>query len=310
VERHIAHAFRGFLLTAAETSQEEKHLTDIITPTLPLGPPFTEALFNTGPTVFSRLYDESNRIHRNTRKKNPSYIVGRKGSGKTAFLIGGALMEHADVVLIQSEHIYTEVNRLRARYSAVNGALVADSLVHVWEVLLLHAAMWKIATSELLPLSEAKREIWDYMSSFGDPLSIKADELLARVSAHMTKSLLSAPDHLSFREACWAIAPGQGTLADAAANTRTVMDAAGHQALYVVVDNLEDLHKHLDEFEDIITGLFRSSAAAWSRPTPSGSRSARVSPFRPSCSRGCGSSQPTPRRTSSTTSSCGGRPRS
>jgi hypothetical protein len=68
---------------AVESPHEEKHLTDIIKPALPLGPPFTEALFNTGPSVFSRLYDETNRIHTNTRRKNPSYIVGRKGSGRS-----------------------------------------------------------------------------------------------------------------------------------------------------------------------------------------------------------------------------------
>jgi hypothetical protein len=242
---------------SVETALDEKDLTDIINADFPLGPPFTEALFNAGTSAFSRLYDETNGIHLTTRKKNPSYIVGRKGSGKTAFLIGGALVERADVVLIQSEHIYTEVNRLSARYAAVNGPLVADSLVHVWEVLLLHAAMWKIATSGRLPVSEAKRRIWDYMSSFGDPMTIEADELLARVSAHMTDALLSAPHHLSFREACWKIDADNGTLEEAAAHTREVMNKAGHKSLYVVVDNLEDLHKHLDTFEDIITGLLR-----------------------------------------------------
>jgi hypothetical protein len=235
----------------------EKDLRDILNSEFPLGPPFTEALFNAGTSVFSRLYDETNDIHLTTRQRNPSYIVGRKGSGKTAFLIGGALAEKADVVLIQSEHLYTEVNRLSARYAQANGPLVADSLVHVWEVLLLHAAMWRIATSERLPLSEAKRRIWDYMSSFGDPMTIAADELLARVSAHMTESLLTAPPHLSFREACWDIDAENGTLKEAAGHTRELMDKAGRKSLYVVVDNLEDLHKHLDTFEDIITGLFR-----------------------------------------------------
>ena len=117
-------------------------------------------MLGVGTSVFSRLYDKTNDIHVATRTQNASYIVGRKGSGKTAFLIGGALAENADVVLIQSEHIYSEVNRLSARYSAANGTLVVDSLVNVWEVLLLHAAMWKIATSRRLPVSEAKRRIW------------------------------------------------------------------------------------------------------------------------------------------------------
>jgi hypothetical protein len=241
----------------AEGHPERKHLDDIITRRTPLGPPFTEALINTSPDVFRQLYDETNHVHRTTRSESPYYIVGRKGSGKTAFLVGGALAEDRDVVLVQSEHIYTEVNRLRACYEAANGPLVADSLVNVWQVLLFHAAMWGLARSERLPNSQAKQRVWSYMSSFGDPLEIEADELLARVSAHMTDALLSAPQRLSFREACWSIEPGRGSFLDAAAHARTALEEAGSNALYVVVDNLEDLHKHLDDFEAVVTALFR-----------------------------------------------------
>jgi hypothetical protein len=137
--------------------------------------------------------------------KNPSYIVGRKGAGKTAFLIGAALAESAEVVPIQSEDILSEVERLRMRYSSVNGPLVADKLVHVWEVLLFHAAMW-------------------------------------------------------------AIDPGHGSFVGAAASARLVLDEVGADAIYVVVDNLEDLHRRLDDFEEVITALFRVTSRGISSP--------------------------------------------
>ena len=238
-------------------AHDEKTLRDVITHAYPLGPPFTEAFIGTSPSVFAQLYDSTNHIHRTTQSKDPSYIVGRKGSGKTAFLIGAALADNAEVVPIQSEHIFSEVERLRMRYSAVNGPLVADSLVHVWEVLLFHAAMWGLACSERLANSAERQQVWTYMSAFGDPLRLEPDELLARVSAHMTDAVLDAPTKLSFREACWGIDPGRGTLVDAAECARTVLATAGTDSIYVVVDNLEDLHKRLDDFEDIVTALFR-----------------------------------------------------
>ncbi len=238
-------------------AHNEKSLSDVINHSFPLGPPMTEAFISTSRSVFEQLYDATNHIHHATRTKNPSYIVGRKGSGKTAFLIGAALAENADVVPIQSEDIFTQVEKLRVRYSAVNGALVADQLVHAWEVLLFHAAMWAIACSEQLPGGPARRQVFTYMSAFGDPETLEPDSLLARVSALMTQSLLDASDGLSFREACWAIDPGRGSFVEAAAAARLVLDDAGADAIYVVVDNLEDLHRRLDDFEDIITALFR-----------------------------------------------------
>ena len=235
--------------------RDEKGLADVITRREPLGPPYSEALVNTSPEIFRQLYDATNHIHRSTRHENPSYIVGRKGSGKTAFLIGGAIVENADVVALKSENIYTDVERLRI---SLGGTVVADSLVHVWEVLLFHAAMWGLAKSEHIPDSHAKREVWNYMSSFGDPMRLEEDELIARVTGFMTESLVS-PDSrlLSFRERCWNIEPGRGSLKEASRQTRAIMAERGEDGLYVVVDNLEDLHNHLGAFEHIITGLFR-----------------------------------------------------
>jgi hypothetical protein len=238
-------------------AHQEKTLSDVITHRFPLGPPYTEAFIGTSPSVFAQLYDATNHIHHSTRSKNPSYIVGRKGSGKTAFLIGAALADNADVVLIKSEDIFAEVELLRLRYSAANGPLVADRLVHVWEVLLFHAAMWAISCSEQLEGGAARRQVFRYMSAFGEPDDLTPDGLLAQVSAHMTESLLAAPRGLSFREACWAIDPGRGSLVDAEASAREVLAQAEAGVIYVVVDNLEDLHRRLDDYEDVITALFR-----------------------------------------------------
>jgi hypothetical protein len=234
-----------------------KGLEDILTREYPLGEPSSDALYDTSPEVFRRLYVETNHIRRSTRTDSPPYIVGRKGSGKTAFLIGEALTGDADLVLIQSEDLYAEVNKLNSRYRELNGPLVADSLAHVWELLLLHAGMWRIATSDRLPKGEPQRRVWTYMSSFGDLCSMKSDELLARVASQLREAVLSAPDHLSFREACWSMEPEFGSLSDAVEQSRAILAEAGHDSLYVVVDNLEDLHRHLDDFADIIPGLFR-----------------------------------------------------
>jgi len=198
---------------------------------------------------------------------NPFFIVGRKGAGKTAFLIGAALADDADVVLIKSEDVYLEVNKVRARYERQNGALAADNLVHVWEVLLFHAAMLQIARSERLPTSEDRQRLWSYLCAFDDPASLEVDGLLARVGATIADALLAAPQRLSFREACWSTDPGKGSCSEAAERVRAILGPGGPRSMYVVVDNLEDLHRKLDDYADVVTALFRvASRSATARP--------------------------------------------
>jgi len=240
-----------------DQSHEDSSLKDVVTLSEPLGPPQTETVFNMGLDIFSELYDQSNRIHREARTENPFFIIGRKGAGKTAFLIGAALAEEADVILIKSEDVYVEVGKLCARYRKDIGPVVADSLVHVWEVLLYHAAMLQIVRSRRLLNSPERERLWTYMSAFGDPEEIEVDSLLASVGAAMTEELLTAPQGISFREACWAINPGRGGFSEAVRWTRDVLAGDEPKPVYVVVDNLEDLHKKLDDFADVVTALFR-----------------------------------------------------
>lgn len=231
-------------------------LSDVVTLEKPLGPHESEPLVHMGQAVFRRLYDETNMVHRAARTENPFFIVGRKGAGKTAFLVGVAFADGADVILIKSEHVYGKVNTLRLRYSGLNGPIVADELVHVWEVLLFHAGMLAIVRSEVLPNSLARDRVWSYLCGFGDPATMQVDDLLAAVCAKMSDAL-TAPQRRSFRHVCWSIESGRGPLGDAAQATRDILDVAGSKAVYVVVDNLEDLHRHLEGFAEVITALFR-----------------------------------------------------
>lgn len=232
-------------------------LKEVVNSEYPLGPSETESLFHMEQEVFRKLYDETNKVHKLARAENPYFIVGRKGAGKTAFLLGAAFSEQAELVRIKSEDVYTEVNKLCARFEERNGPVVADALVHVWEVLLYHAAMLQITTSERIPNSPAFQNLWSYVCAFGEPSEIEPDELVASVGALLTETLVSDPLGLSFREACWSIDPGRGSFAEAAEWTKTILQEASSTTVYVVVDNLEDLHRKLDEFAEVVTALFR-----------------------------------------------------
>src|SRR3712207_8391412 len=61
-------------------------LMRILTRDQPLGPPYTEELLRSPRGIFEQLYDRTNGCHGSAERDDPVYGVGRKGSGKPAFL--------------------------------------------------------------------------------------------------------------------------------------------------------------------------------------------------------------------------------
>lgn len=243
-------------MTATETRTDSaRQLRDVLTEQQPLGPSFTEGLLHRPNDVFQLLYDKANHINREAHADDPPYIIGRKGAGKTAFLAGAPLLAGADVVLIESENIYSEVERLRRRHQHEVGPVFADTLVHVWEVLLCHAALLGICRSTRLPTNDDRHRIWSYMTSFGDPKVLEMDQLLATVSDAVSKALAAAPAGTPFRVASQQLDLGRGTFRAARSAMSSILE--DRRSLYVVVDNLEDLHRRIDELGETITGLFR-----------------------------------------------------
>ncbi|HYC82703.1 MAG TPA: hypothetical protein VEB65_12995 [Solirubrobacterales bacterium] len=258
----------------------EHAISEVVNLEYPVGPHATEFIVGEGEDVggknrrvFKELYDPTNTVHRQAMSTSPHFIVGRKGSGKTAFLLGSALSDDAEVALLRSAAIYSEVDRLRLRYEKENGPLVADNLAHVWEVLLYHAAMLQIARSDRLARSESRKRLWSYVSGFGDPRTLEYDGMFAKVGVALTARLLDGPPGLAFQEACWSIEVDGTSFAEARQHVEPALGPKGPEAVYVVVDNLEDLHNHLDAYSPVITGLFRLVGR-------SGAHGAKGIPFR------------------------------
>ena len=202
---------------------------------------------------------------------DPRYLVGRKGAGKTAFLAGAPLLDGSDVVSLKSEHIYSEVERLRSRYQTAIGPLYADTLVYVWEVLLFHAAMLGICRSNKLAMTADRQCVWTYLATYGDPATLATDELLAAVSARMSESLARPASGVSFRSACQQLEAGGISYLVARTAVYTILDGGKLKSrLFVVVDNLEELHQELDHLRETIAALFRLSTK--DRTAPIGDR--------------------------------------
>ncbi len=230
----------------------------ILTRNQPLGPPYTEELLRSPRGIFEQLYDRMNGCHGSAERDDPLYVVGRKGSGKTAFLVGTAFVDGAKVILIKSEDAYHEIERLRIRYAREVGPLFAENLAHVWQVLLTHAAMLLSYRVPGLRHTDEGRLIASYLSSYGNPSSLEPGKLLARVGSALSDVLVRSVPGLTVEEMCASLRTDVATYEVA---YRSFVDLIRRKRvrLYVVVDNLEDLHVHVDELRTTLSGLFRAT---------------------------------------------------
>jgi hypothetical protein len=237
-------------------SVDEGALREQVNLDQPLGPRDTEPLAE-NEQVFLDLYDKWNGVHRQSKIAHPYYVIGRKGAGKTAFLIGTALADKTDVARIESKDVYTRLRDLVNEYTEAHGEPVADELAFVWEVIFFHAAMLTIVRSKRAYLPGPAREaVWNYLSGFGDPRKLRDDNLYAKVVSLISAALKRRSGN-AFRDDCWSISMAGHSFIDAVVKTRELLEKPGPKAVHVVVDNMEDLHRRLYEFGPVITGLFR-----------------------------------------------------
>lgn len=233
-----------------------KPLASVLTDEEPLGPRTSDSMARRHPDAFADLYEEANGIHRLGLSRHPSYIVGRKGAGKTAFLLGLGLREGIDVLSVRSENVYQEADRVRRSYQDANELLPADSFAHVWSVLLHHVAMRGVCQLRDTEDASQTATIWTYLTNFGDPREIELDRLLALVSGNLMQHFGEARGGRSFREMCEGITFPSASYQDARAALRLLLKGR-RRPIAVVVDNLEDLHTSVDVLAPVLRGLFR-----------------------------------------------------
>jgi hypothetical protein len=231
--------------------EQSTDLKEVITLDEPLGPHESEKF--SARSVFQELYDK-NSIHDGASREEPRYIIGRKGAGKTAFLMG-ATRSDSDVIRITSEAAYENVATLSTRYRKVYDRILSDSLAHAWEVLLYHVAMVAIVSGKMRN-SPGGNRLWDYLSNFDDPADPRMERLFAQICAEMAEAL-EGQGRLSFRDACWSVRPGEMSFEEAAEVMKGMLAEHGAKSVYVVVDNLEELHSKLDQYDDVVKSLFR-----------------------------------------------------
>jgi hypothetical protein len=219
----------------------------------PGGPVDTESLIDAEHPELDQFFDRSNLIYAQTREAaSPSYIIGRKGAGKTAFLLGASDSHRQE--RLRTSTIYSELVATLRRYADRRAPLFTEQVADIWHALFDHIAIAHgCRTASRADRPNELQTMWDYLDQPGGVISGAMgvaegflDDLQRRVDDTSIFGLREVIDGMS---------RGGVAFADARKAMRVVLEARS-DPVTVVMDNLEDLHTRIDELRPVLGGLF------------------------------------------------------
>lgn len=228
-------------------------LARILTPDHPFGFQATEAMFEFGKDNTNLLFDRSNLVYRQAvQDSRPTYIIGRKGAGKTAFLVSSQFLCSATIEELKTGNVYREMLTVLRAYEQAYDQPFVDETADIWRALFDNVAMFharRTATQDDPP--QQLQALSDYFSTL--PPGAGATEVVGQFLRAL-KHRINADTGLP---AAIADLTSGGVRFGDARDAMQVLLGRRARPLIIVMDNLEDLAMRLYQLTDVLAGLFR-----------------------------------------------------
>lgn len=223
----------------------------LLTDVQPFGPIDTEGVVNAHCVDADQLFDRTNLIYAQAvGPQPPTYIIGRKGAGKTAFLLGGSRTRPE---VLQTATVYSELMAALQQYQTLRGPLFVDQVSDLWHAVFDHVAI-AFGCRTATPADPTQLQLmWDYTAAGRRPLD-DADTVAEQFLADFQRRVSSSPA-VGLRELIDGMSQGGVTFGQARRAARDVLSRR-RAPVNIVMDNLEDLHSRLDEVREPLAGLF------------------------------------------------------
>jgi hypothetical protein len=227
-------------------------LDRILNDSQPFGPVDTESLVSANCADADQLFDRSNLIYAQAAgPARPTYIIGRKGAGKTAFLLGASGRSRPE--LLRTATVYSEMVATLRCYYEQRGPLFVDQVSDIWRALFDQVAIAYACRTATHDDPPALQIMWDYLDR-PDGAIRNAMSTAERFLADLQRRIKD-PSVIGLREVIDGMARGGVTFA-AARRAAGVVLSARPEPVTLVMDNLEDLHARLGEVREVLAGLF------------------------------------------------------
>jgi hypothetical protein len=218
----------------------------------PFGPLTTDVIRDE--SIMSKLFDRENKIYQELTKR-PAFIIGRKGSGKTAFLRNIKLEnEYKVIVEIKTYEAFAYVLETIEKLSTK--LIFVEAVADIWEIIARHATFHQIIKNEF-GKPEDLTIIKKYLNAIGIAQSTSIDEAVKKsafvLHKKSTDSIGSVTDYIE--SLTFAGVSYEG--AQEAANR--ILNQAKTRAV-ILMDSMEDFALEQNTIAHALSGLFKCIA--------------------------------------------------
>jgi hypothetical protein len=233
----------------------EDAFSGIISARQPFGPYVTEDISNDDALKF--LFDRENALHLEAMETRPAFIIGRRGSGKTALLFASSTHRNAVTVRLDTSSAFAAVATTVRALVGAGHELYTRHVSALWEAAIWHAAFRAMLTDPRFSAADdgKRRELEAYVDGLvPDYRRATATSVMRRfcqeVRARATDDFSLAPDDLDlFISANIFYADARHLAIDILSATPTVPD------ILVLMDSMEDFDKVVEIHQRTMEGL-------------------------------------------------------
>jgi serine/threonine protein kinase/DNA-binding SARP family transcriptional activator len=244
-------AVRAPSIGAVEADESTVTIEDFVGEETPFGPIAMDEI--SVPAIYRHLYDSDNRIYEEIMQRNPSFIVGRRGAGKTA-LMRVPLLDPANLLVeFNSSDLFAQVLGCVQAVEQRGGRIFTSQIGDIWEGVVwtgLCLATLRSVDGAAMPHAEL-RAVQRFVAGYGDASTLTID----RVAMEHCRKIGQVAAVRGVTAIGLDVMSGGVELADAKRACLTLLERSGRRPI-VLMDSMEDAHAELDTLARVLAGLF------------------------------------------------------
>jgi hypothetical protein len=220
----------------------------------PLGP--TAAI--SGAEFEAELYDRRVQLHLESVRHPPTFIVGRRGSGKTALLLSRELDGDSLTIRLSTTDAFSQINTALA-YLDERVVVTVESAAELWDLVLWGPIEVQLAKSKTARDPKDEQQIlWEGTKELrrvasGAPLP--DDAVLSSMADKVVEAIIESEGLVTMENLKDVIHLGDHTWRRVQAAAASVLKSR-RTPVFVLIDSLEDVGEHIDRLRTTLQGLF------------------------------------------------------
>lgn len=234
--------------------ERRRRIRKYITHTRPFGPIDSSDVSTTDTEEMQELFDRNNNIYR-TLESHTSVLIGRKGSGKTAYLRSTFLdAQPGSIEVVQLRTASTFLEVIKALNKELGAVYFVEVIADIWETLLMCGALSDVV-GKYLSKDPALRPAADYLGKLG--VNIEAPRTADDVLWTVVRTLSSRKNDNFVGNLAAVIRDVAGTsYTGAKAAVEDFLERTDRNVV-ILLDSLDEYSLDTAEVERAISGLLK-----------------------------------------------------